>query len=108
MHQKADKERNIKRRGLNSSNDDPLPQMKGWTHSSHGDRNPNSQLQIEESPSAYPVSSHQTSKLFAMNNSRFSDDEGGMMDVYEGAENNFTQEDNSFSVLRQGDLSYNS
>ena len=44
MHQKADKERNIKRRGLNSSNDDPIPQMKGWTHSSHGDRNPNSQL----------------------------------------------------------------
>ena len=40
-----------------------------------------------------------------MNNSRFSDDEGGMMDVYEGAENNFTQEDNSF---RQGDLAYNS
>ena len=43
-----------------------------------------------------------------MNNSRFSDDEGGMMDLYEGAENNFTQEDNSFSVLRQGDLAYNS
>ena len=40
-----------------------------------------------------------------MNNSRFSDDEGGMMDVYEGAENNFTQEENSF---RQGDLAYNS
>ena len=43
-----------------------------------------------------------------MNNSRFSDEEGGMMDVYEGAENNFTQEDNSFSAHRQGDLAYNS
>ena len=28
-----------------------------------------------------------------MNHSRLSDDEGGMMDVYEGAENNFAQDD---------------
>ena len=42
-----------------------------------------------------------------MNNSRFSDDEGGMIDVYEGAENNFTEDNISMSYGR-GDLAYSS
>ena len=65
------------------------------------DGNLGSQLHIESSPSTYPMSSQNTAALAGVNNSgsMASDEEGAtmeLMDVFAGAENNFTQDSSNF------------
>ena len=87
---------------MSSSTNHSLPPTNAWVHSAHGDRNAGGQLHIEASPSAYPMSSQQTAALAGLNNSgsRASDDEGmELMDVFEGAENNFAQDSSNLSNL---------